>query len=296
MPRGSSGGTPVQPIANVMKMTHEAAGSRPQTYTRNRCRGKALPCAALLLVGALQCVAAIAAEIRVMVSSELVQTSRLLIPAFERETRYVVTAVSGPGSGTATEAIPYRLLRGEKADVLMMAKPALDELIAQGKVMQGSSVDFARTGLGLAVQSGSSRPNIGTVADIKRTLLNARSIAYADGPGGVYLTTVLFPRLGIVEQMKGKARMIRGEPVGAVVARGGAELGIQQISELQAILGIEVIGSLPDDTQNATTYSVGIPVNAPNLLSGKALIDYLSGPSAATAIIRSGMEPISVRR
>jgi molybdate transport system substrate-binding protein len=258
--------------------------------------GAALQRVALLLAVALQCAAAMAAEIRVMISSELVQTSRLLIPAFERETRYVVTTVSGPASGASTEAIPYRLLRGEKADVLMMPKPALDELIAQGKVMQGSSVDFARTGLGMAVQSGSSRPNIRTVADLKRTLLNARSIAYAEGPGGVYLTTVLFPRLGIVEQIKGKALMIRGEPVGAVVSRGGAEIGIQQISELQAILGIEVIGPLPEDTQNATTYSVGIPVNAPSVLAGKSLIDYLAGPPAASAIIRSGMEPISVRR
>jgi molybdate transport system substrate-binding protein len=263
---------------------------------QTQCRGAVLQRVALLLAVALQCAAATAAEIRVMISSELVQVSRLLIPAFERETRYAITTVSGPASGASTEAIPYRLLRGEKADVLMLPKPALDELIAKGKVMQGSSVDFARTGMGMAVQSGSSRPNIRTVADLKRTLLNARSIAYAEGPGGDYLTTVLFPRLGIVEQMKGKARMIRGEPVGAVVSRGGAEIGIQQISELQAILGIEVIGSLPEDTQNAITYSVGIPVNAPSVLAGKALIDYLAGPSAASAIIRSGMEPTSVRR
>ncbi|MDB5822673.1 MAG: hypothetical protein JWR21_1377 [Herminiimonas sp.] len=267
----------------------------PQIFSGPRL-SNALQRFVLLFAIATQCAVATAAEIRVMVSSELVQTSRLLIPAFERETRYVVTAVSAPATGASTETIPYRLLRGEKADVLMMAKPALDELIAQGKVMQGSSVDFARTGMGMAVQSGSSRPNIRTVADLKRTLLNARSIACADGPGCVYLTTVLFPRLGIAEQMKGKTRMIRDEPVGAVVARGGAELGIQQISELQAILGIEVLGPLPEDTQNAMTYSAGIPVNAPNVLRGKVLIDYLSGPAAASAIIRSGMEPISVRR
>lgn len=264
--------------------------------TRHACRGDSWLRVALLLAAALQCPVADAVEIRVMASSDLNQTCRLLIPAFERETRHVVTTTYGPATGASAEAIPYRLLRGEKADVLIMARPALDELIAQGKVMQGSRVDFAKTGIGMAVQSGSSRPNIRTVADLKRTLLNARSIAYSDGASGVYLTTVLFPRLGIVDQMKGKARMIRGEPVGAVVARGGAELGIQQISELQAILGIEFIGPLPEDTQNATTYSAGIPINAANPLPGKALIDYLSGPAAATAIIRSGMEPISVRR
>jgi molybdate transport system substrate-binding protein len=279
-----------------MKTKRDVSVKLPRNSFRDPCGGNAIRYVTLLLALALQCFGVAAAEIRIMVTPELVQTSRLLIPPFERETRHVVTVVSGPAGGTSSEAIPYRLLRGEKADVLMMDKPALEELIAQGKVMQGSSVDFARTGMGMAVQSGSSRPNISTVADLKRALINARSIAYADGPGGIYLNTVLFPRLGIVEQMKGKARMIRGEPVGAVVARGGAELGIQQISELQAILGIEVIGPLPEDTQNATTYSVGIPVNAPNLLSGKALIDYLSGPSAATAIIRSGLDPVSGRR
>lgn len=237
-----------------------------------------------------------AAEIRVMVSGDFSATYRALTPAFEKETRYTLTTFSGPAMGGAVEAIPNRLLHGEKADVIIMASTALDELIKQGKVMQGSRVDFATSKVGMAVQSGSARPNISTVADLKRTLLNARSIAYSDNASGIYLTTFLFPHLGIAEQMKGKASMIPGEPVGAVVARGGAELGIQQVNELLPILGIEFLGPLPDAVQKVTVFSAGIPTNAPSPLAGKVLIDYLAGPSAATALVRSGMEPMPARR
>src|SRR5208282_803453 len=117
-------------------------------------------------------------------------------------------------------------------DVVILAGPALDELIKQRKVVPGSRVDLARSSIGVAVRAGAPKPDISSVDALKRTLLLAKSIAYSDSASGVYLSHELFQRLGIADQIKGKCKRIANEPVGAVVARGDAEIGFQQISEL----------------------------------------------------------------
>jgi molybdate transport system substrate-binding protein len=143
----------------------------------------------------------------------------------------------------------------------------------------------------MAVKAGAPKPDISTVDALKRTLLAAKSIAYSDSASGVYLSTELFPRLGIAEQIKGKSRKIEADPVGGVVATGEFEIGFQQISELSPVKGIEIVGELPPGAQKVTVFAAGIPVTAKNPEAAKALIQWLASPAAFASIKKSGLEP-----
>jgi molybdate transport system substrate-binding protein len=192
--------------------------------------------------------------------------------------------------GGTPEAIPNRLRRGEPADVLIMADTELDALIQQGKAVAGSRVDLARSPIAAAVRAGAPRPDIATVEALKRTLLAARSIACSDSASGVYLTTVVFDRLGVADAIKGKLAMIPGEPIGAVVARGDAEIGFQTMSALLPVPGIDVIGVLPAELQKATVFSAAIAAGANEPYAARQLIAYLTSAAAAPAIAKAGME------
>jgi molybdate transport system substrate-binding protein len=239
--------------------------------------------------------AVLAADVKVMISGGFAAAYEELVPQFQRATGHTVTTVRGPSMGATPQAIPNRLQRGEAADVVIVVGEALDQLGAEGKVVAGSRVDLARSFIGMAVRAGSPRPDISTVEALKRTLLDAKSIAYSDSASGVYLSTVLFPRLGIWEQIKDKSRMIPAEPVGAVVARGDADVGFQQMSELKAVRGIEIVGALPASAQKVTLFSAGIVAGAGEPVAGKALIDFLASPASTGAITNSGMEPASAK-
>ena len=135
--------------------------------------------------------------------------------------------------------------------MLIMVGDALGEMIEQGKAVRASRVDLVRSPIGIAVRAGASKPDIRTPDALKQTLLNAKSVAYSDSASGVYVGTELFKRLGIADDMKDKARMISAEPVASVVARGDAELGFQQISELLPIAGADLVGPLPPEVQRS---------------------------------------------
>jgi len=237
----------------------------------------------------------LAAEVKVMISGGFSAAYDELVPLFQRATGNTVATVRGPSMGATPQAIPNRLQRGEAADVVIVVGEALDQLITQGKVAAGSRVDLARSYIGLAVRAGTPKPDIGTVEALKRTLLDAKSIAFSDSASGVYLSTELFPRLGIWDQIKDKSRMIPAEPVGAVVARGDAEVGFQQMSELKAVRGIEIVGALPASAQKVTVFSAGIVAGAKEPVAAKALVDFLASPPSAEAITKSGMEPANAR-
>lgn len=235
--------------------------------------------------------AAEATEVKVFISGGFSAALRDLGPAFERTTGNRVVAVFAPSMGETPEAIPNRLRRGEPADVLIMVGYTLNNLIKQGKVLPDTRVDLARSGIAMAVRAGAPKPDISSTDAFKRTLLAAKSIAYSDSASGVYLSTELFPRLGIFDQIKGKSRSIPAEPVGKVVARGEAEIGFQQMSELLPIAGIDIVGPLPPALQKFTVFSAGVVVGSKNPEAAKALLRYLASPSAASVITRSGMEP-----
>jgi molybdate transport system substrate-binding protein len=247
----------------------------------------ALGLASLLLVAG----AADAAEVKVVSSGGFAAAYRELAPEFERQTGNTLVTEWGPSMGDTKDAIPQRLARGERIDVLIMVGYALDALIKQGKVAAESRADLAHSGIGVVVRAGAPKPDISTADAVKRALLAAKSIAYSDSASGVYISTEMFQRLGIADAVKGKARMIPAEPVAGVVARGDAELGFQQISELLPIPGIDLVGPLPPELQKFTVFSAGIPVDAREPEAAKALITFLASPAAAAAITKSGMEP-----
>jgi molybdate transport system substrate-binding protein len=235
------------------------------------------------------------AEIKVMISGGFSAANRDLTPEFERTTTHNLVTARGPSMGSTREAIPSRLQRGEPVDVLIMVEEALDRLIKQGKVVDGSRVDLARSNIGLAVHAGAPKPDISSVDALKRALLEAKSVAYSDSASGVYISTVLFQRLGIADQMMGKSKMIPGEPVGAVVARGEAEVGFQQISELLPVRGIDYVGPLPPQIQKVTVFSAGIAVGAKEPEAARALLNFLASPVAAAAITKSGLDPVTAK-
>jgi len=234
-----------------------------------------------------------AAEVKVMISGGFLPAFRILAPEFQSATGDSVATASGPSMGNTPEAIPNRLSRGEPVDVVIMVGSALDDLVKQGKVLPGSRVDLARSKIGMAVRSGTPKPDIGTVEAFKSALLAAKSIAYSDSASGVYLSSVLFPKLGIADQIAGKSRMIPAEPVGAVVARGDAQIGFQQMSELLAVPGVEVVGPLPPEIQKVTVFSAGISSTSKEPDAARALVKFLSSPAAAPVIAKTGIEPVN---
>jgi molybdate transport system substrate-binding protein len=239
------------------------------------------------LLGAAQ-----AAEIRVMISGGLSAAYNTLVPEFERASGHKVITAYGPSMGTTQNAIPVRLERGEPADVLILVGYALGELMKQGKVVSGSRVDLVNSKIGVAVKAGAPKPDISSADALKRALLAAKSVAYSDSASGVYISTEMFQKLGIAEEMKDKAKKIPATPVAEIVARGEAEIGFQQISELKPVSGIDIVGPLPDELQKVTVFSAGIASVSKEPEAGKALIKFLASPAARDTIIKSGLEPI----
>jgi molybdate transport system substrate-binding protein len=235
---------------------------------------------------------ATAAEVRVMISGGLTAAFNALVPEFEKQTGDKVLVAYGPSMGTTINAIPVRLERGEPADVLIMVGDALGDLAKKGKVIPESQVELVKSGIGVAVKAGAPKPDISTDDALKRALLAAKSVAYSDSASGVYISTEMFMKLGVEAEMKDKARMIPATPVGEIVAKGEAELGFQQISELKPVAGIDIVGPLPANLQKITVFSAGIATASKEPEAGKALINFLSSPVANAEIIKSGMEPI----
>ena len=228
-----------------------------------------------------------------MISGGFSAAYRDLVADFERSTEHKVTTSSGASMGGAADSIPSRLARGEPVDVLILAGSALDNLIKDGKAVSGSRTDLARSSIGMVVRKGAPKPDISTVDALKRTLLEAKSIAYSASASGVYLSTEMFPRLGVADQIKGKAKRIESERVAAVVARGDAEMGFQQVSELLPEKGTDYVGPLPDEVQRVTVFSAGIASGAAEPDAANALIKFLTSPAALPAITKSGLEPMN---
>ncbi|MGY2197665.1 substrate-binding domain-containing protein [Pseudomonas gingeri] len=234
-----------------------------------------------------------AEEIRVMTSGGFTAAYKLLGPKFAADTGNTLDTILGPSMGKAPEAIPNRLERGEKADVLIMVGYALDELIKQGKVVPGSRVELADSRIGLVVREGSAKPAIGTEQELKDSLLKASSVAYSDSASGVYIQDQLFKRLGIEAQLKPKATMVPKIPVASVVATGDYQLGFQQVSELLPVPGVTYVGKIPESVQSVTRFAAGIPVGAEHPVQAKALLDYLAAPAAQATVKATGLDSIA---
>jgi molybdate transport system substrate-binding protein len=233
------------------------------------------------------------ADIKVLLSGAFTAAYNELIPEFERATGNKVASESGLGSlGTSPNSIPGRLQSGQLADVVILSRAGLDELVKQGKVRTDGRVDLVRSAIGMAVRAGAPKPDISSVDALKRTLLAAKSIAYSSSVSGAYVSTELYQRLGIADQALGKSKRIEGM-VGIAIARGEAEIGFQQISELLPVEGITYLGPLPAEVQRVSVFSAGIVAGSKELAAANSLIEFLASPSARTAIVKSGLEPIA---
>ena len=239
--------------------------------------------------------AACAAEVHVMISAGFHGVYAELAPAFERATGHKLVTTRGPSMGDSPEAIPTRLARGEKADVVILDGKAADELASRGLVRADSKVELAKSQIGMVVKEGAPKPDISSADAFRKTLLAAKSIAYSDSGSGTYLSTKLFPSLGIADQIAGKSRRIRGppsgEPVAAVVARGEAEIGFQQVSELIHVPGISYVGALPEALQPGFTFAGVLTANVAQADAARSLLAFLSSPEAAPVITRAGLAP-----
>lgn len=231
-------------------------------------------------------------ELRVMTSGAFTAAHLALIPQLERLTnKKIVTASTSIGTGDMS--IPSRLKRGEVVDIVIVADHVLRQFIDDGFVLREGYTPIARSVIGMAVRAGAPKPDIGSVDALRRTLLNAKSIGYSASVSGQYLTTELYQRLGIADQVLPKSRMIGGgERVGAVVARGELEIGFQQMSELLPVPGIAHITPLPEAVQKVTSFSAGVAATAPDRAAARAIIAFLASPAAAKAIRESGLEPV----
>ena len=248
--------------------------------------------AAFALAAMVSCSAAImagrarAAEIKVLGTPGVREFYNELVPQFEQATGHKVTT-----EWAGTVDVLKRIGGGETVDMVIMARNALDELTRQGRIVAASRVDVAKSGMGVAVRSGAAKPDISSGEAVRALMLSTQSIAYSSGPSGVYLER-LVQRIGIADQIKSKMKQIPpGGAVGELVARGEAEIGFHQVSELIPVKGIDIVGPLPPDIQEITRFAAGVHANAAQADAAAALAAYLAAPAAAAVIRRHGMEP-----
>lgn len=245
--------------------------------------------------GALLAFSVSAAEIHVMTSGGFTAAYKQLVPEFEKATGHKIVSAFGASQGGAPDSIPERLKRGEQADVVILASGPLDKLIAAGHVKNGSRVDLVRSSIGMVVRAGAPKPDISTVEALKKALLEAQSVAYSASASGVYIANDLYPKLGIAEQMKDKSQRIVSIRVGTVVARGDAELGFQQISELLPIPGVDFVGPLPESVQKVTLFSAGVAAHSTQPELAQELIRFFNSAQAAPTIAKTGLEPLTAK-
>jgi molybdate transport system substrate-binding protein len=236
--------------------------------------------------------AAHATDLIVVSSGGVSAAYKELAPGFEKATGDKLITGWGPSMGTTHDAVPMRIQRGEKIDVVIMVGYALGQLIDQGKVLPDSRIDLARSRIGAAVKAGAPHPDISTVEGLKQALLNAKSIAYSDSASGVYIQTTMFKKMGIEAAVAARSHMIPATPVGEIIAKGDADIGFQQISELKPVPGIDVLGPIPDAVQQVTIFSGGVLANSEHVKQAEALLAYLHSPQSAPVMRETGLDPM----
>jgi molybdate transport system substrate-binding protein len=230
-------------------------------------------------------------EIHVLSSGSFTAAYQRLRPEFERRTGHRLVSAFGASFGPATDALPQRLGRGEPADVVLALSDALEALAQAGHVDLTSRTDLAETRVAFAVRSGTPRPDMSTVDALRAALLAAPSIAYSPSGSGLYFERELVQRLGIADQVLPKSRRWFPDRIGTVVARGDAELGLQQVSELLPIQGIEII-RIPEEVQRVSFASAAVATHARQPEAARQLLAFLASPEASAVIAETGLDPI----
>jgi molybdate transport system substrate-binding protein len=230
-----------------------------------------------------------AADVKVLTAGAFKQIVLAMQPQFEKQTGHKLIV-----DNDTVGALVKRIEGGEAFDVVFVSPGAVDQLIAKGKVAAGTRTNLARVGVGVMVKEGAAKPDVSTVEAFKKAVLDAKSVAYIDpasgGSSGIYLSK-LFEQMGIADQVKPKAKLKQGGYVADLIVSGQAELGIHQISEIVPVKGVTLVGPLPKEIQNYTTYAGGISAGTTQSDAAKALIAIMSSPAAANLLKGKGMEP-----
>lgn len=230
-------------------------------------------------------------ELKVIISGGFSGPYEQLVPQFERTTGINVATGSGSSQGTGPQTIAAQLGRGVPADVVILSREGLSELIAARRIAAGTDVDLARTPIGVAVRAGAPKPDVRSVEDFKQVVLKARTVAVPSSTSGIFLIEEIFPRLGIDGRVNVKATP-RGSGAAAMVAAGEADIGLLPVSEIVHAPGVELAGVIADEIQLNQIFAAAIVATSKQTEAAKRLIAFLTSQSAAQTIRRGGMEPL----
>jgi molybdate transport system substrate-binding protein len=228
--------------------------------------------------------------VTVLISGGFAGAYEQLLPEFERTSRIKVTTRSGSSQGVGPQTIAAQLARGISADVVILSREGLGELIAANGIATGTDVDLARVPLGVAVPAETLKPDVTSVETFKQAMLGAKTIAVPESTSGIWLRTNLFPRLGIAEKISVKATP-RGSDATKMLAARGADLAVMPVSEILHAAGVDFAGSLPPEIQFVQVFSAAIVAGSQEIENAKRLIEFFASPRAGVAIRKSGMEP-----
>ena len=217
------------------------------------------------------------------------------MPEFERTSGIKVATGSGASQGTGPQTIAAQLARGVPSDVVILSREGLGELIAAKRIVAGTDVDLARMGVGVAVRTGAPKPDVSTVDAFKQVLLEAKTVAVPGSTSGIWLTTDLFPRLGIAEKINVKV-MPRGTDATGMVAAGDADLAVMAVSEIVHAAGVDFAGTIPPEIQFISVFSAAVVAGSKQIEGSKRLIEFLASARAFEAIRSSGIEPLATSR
>jgi molybdate transport system substrate-binding protein len=243
----------------------------------------------------LFCPITASAQLNVLISGGFSGAYEQLLPEFERTSGIKITTGSGASQGAGPQTIAAQLARGMPANVVILSREGLSELIAANRIATGTDVDLARVPLGVAVRAGTPRPDVSTVEAFKQVLLKAKTVAIPGSTSGIWLTTDLFPRLGIADKINVKVTP-RGSEATSMVAAGGADLAVMPVSEIVHAAGVDFAGRIASEIQFVQVFSAAVVAGAGEIEASKRLIEFLASARASEAIRNSGMEPLTTSR
>jgi molybdate transport system substrate-binding protein len=231
------------------------------------------------------------AQVTVITSGGFASPLKAALPEFEKSTGISVTVIAGKSQGGGPDTIAAQLNRGVAADVVILSREGLNDLISENRIAKNSDIDLAKTPIGLAVRAGAPKPDISTVEAFKNTLLRAKSITYPSSTTGIYMTTKLFPELGIAQDVRAKSTNAGV----AAVARGDVEIAIQPVSELLHVPGTDFVGPIPQQIQYISVFSAARVASSSRQDQARQLVSFLASEKARDAVQHSGMEPLGAR-
>jgi molybdate transport system substrate-binding protein len=234
-------------------------------------------------------------QVNVLISGGFQGAYEKLLPEFIAASGVKVATGSGASQGAGPQTIAAQLARGVAADVVILSREGLSDLIAANRIVAGSAVDLAEVPLGVGVRAGTPKPDVSTVAAFKQVLLAAKTVVVPESTSGIWLIAELFPRLGVADKINVRPAP-RGSDATRMVANGEADVAVQPVSEIVVAPGVDLAGSLASEIQFVQIFSAAVVASSAAMEASRRLIEFLSSPRASEAIRKSGMEPLGASR